>query len=579
MAYNDIMTNIVINEMQSHCYEKAYPVQINDRILDLGCSKGFFYQLHKDKLSYYLGVDGDILAIKEFIDATKTDPKPQILNALIGETKTIINSPSWWFPELNKNNAVLSVTFPQLLEYVGIVDFLKIDIEGFETEVFKDLDLFKNNIRRFGAEFHLKRPGVMDILHSLKNDKYITFKLYSVDLVDITDYFWNNSDYYSEILINGKVNINQVVDSYSTTSKRQNILKVNINFTDGAYINVNSEDPSKEYIAKFYNYVSGEEIYSCSIGNYRWAKTIPRYFLPYHVKLIEKDLNVVVWEHRFNLENKRVFICIDSKSIGDTLAWMPYIEKFSNEHKCKVICSTFHNSILKRSYNTIQFVEPGEEVYNIYAQYILGVFFGNEHIMHPKNPRSIPLQQIASDILGLQYTELNPKIDIDNLFVNDIEPYVCIGTESTAQCKLWNNTTGWQEVVDYLTNNGLKVISIRKNGTSGLNNVIELVDKALPEVIACINQSNFFIGLGSGLSWIAHSLNKPVVLISGFSEKWCEFSTPYRVINESVCHGCFNDEKETFDRGKWDWCPRNKGFECTSEISSTMVIDQVKKLI
>ena len=85
--------------------------------------------------------------------------------------------------------------------------------------------------------------------------------------------------------------------------------------------------------------------------------------------------------------------------------------------------------------------------------------------------------------------------------------------------------------------------------------------------------------MGSGLSWLAHSLNKKVILISGFSKPWCEFSTPYRIINDNVCNGCFNDINETFDRGDWNWCPRNNDFICTKNISSELVINSLKEIL
>jgi len=50
----------------------------------------------------------------------------------------------------------------------------------------------------------------------------------------------------------------------------------------------------------------------------------------------------------------------------------------------------------------------------------------------------------------------------------------------------------------------------------------------------------FFIGLGSGLSWLAWACELPVVLISGFSEKWSETTLDtYRVINENVMSRMF----------------------------------------
>jgi FkbM family methyltransferase len=104
----------------------------------------------------------------------------------------------------------------------------------------------------------------------------------------------------------------------------------------------------------------------------------------------------------------------------------------------------------------------------------------------------------------------------------------------------------------------------------------------LQEVINDLSECEFFIGLGSGLSWLAWACKLPVVLISGFSEKWAETTLDtYRVINESVCHGCFNSDR--LDAGDWNWCPLHKNtgrmFECTKEISSDMVIKEINKII
>ena len=105
---------------------------------------------------------------------------------------------------------------------------------------------------------------------------------------------------------------------------------------------------------------------------------------------------------------------------------------------------------------------------------------------------------------------------------------------------------------------------------------------SIKDVISDMSTCEFFIGLGSGLSWLAWSIGLPVVLISGFSEDWSETSlNTYRVINKSVCHGCFNSDR--LDAGDWNWCPRHKNtermFECTKTIGSDVVIKEINKII
>ena len=48
--------------------------------------------------------------------------------------------------------------------------------------------------------------------------------------------------------------------------------------------------------------------------------------------------------------------------------------------------------------------------------------------------------------------------------------------------------------------------------------------------ITDIFNCDFFIGLGSGLSWLAWALDRKVILISSFSAPYSEFYTPYRIL-------------------------------------------------
>jgi hypothetical protein len=45
----------------------------------------------------------------------------------------------------------------------------------------------------------------------------------------------------------------------------------------------------------------------------------------------------MVKEHtRLNLENQRVLISLESKSLGDTIGWTPYAVEFAKKYNCKV---------------------------------------------------------------------------------------------------------------------------------------------------------------------------------------------------------------------------------------------------
>jgi autotransporter strand-loop-strand O-heptosyltransferase len=198
----------------------------------------------------------------------------------------------------------------------------------------------------------------------------------------------------------------------------------------------------------------------------------------------------------------------------------------------------------------------------------------------------IPLHQTATDILGLDFEEIRPRIKSIEPMKSD-KPYICIANHSTAQSKYWNNPTGWQELVDYVKELGYDVylLSKEEDGYMGNKNPIGITQQpvgSLSDVIKVMQESELFIGISSGLSWLAWGADVPVVLISGFTDIYTEpFIGVNRVINKNVCNSCWN--RHDFDAGDWNWCPDQKGtdrqFECSKEISSESVITEIKKLL
>jgi autotransporter strand-loop-strand O-heptosyltransferase len=94
------------------------------------------------------------------------------------------------------------------------------------------------------------------------------------------------------------------------------------------------------------------------------------------------------------------------------------------------------------------------------------------------------------------------------------------------------------------------------------------------EALKHIGESAAFIGLSSGLSWLAWAYGVPVVMIAGFTKHYNEFPC-HRVSNERVCNGCFNVFK-----GINTPCPLFMGTErqneCHNSITPDMVMEKVK---
>lgn len=330
------------------------------------------------------------------------------------------------------------------------------------------------------------------------------------------------------------------------------------------------------YSVEFINRKTNSCLYASTITNNMWSACGRNYFIDWNIKITEhSDGNVV--NINFDPKDKLIKIINQSPSLGDCLAWTPIVSEFQKQHSCKVDYYTPFSDLFKNQYDNINifpYSESGKTGY--YASYDLGYYIGEDSSKSPSDCREKNLQEVACEILGLKFKEIKTKLFVENKNRPIQERYVCISTSSTASCKHWHHENGWQKTVDYLNNLGYKVVVIQKEpldymDLKGLNNVIHPETKTLQEAMTWLYNCEFYMGLGSGISWLAWGLNKKVILISGFSMPFSEFFTPYRVINTQVCHGCWNDTNYKFNAGDWNWCPRNNDFICSKEISFNMV--------
>jgi SAM-dependent methyltransferase len=192
---------------ENNVYEQVVKIEENDTVLDLGCSKGYLYFKNISKQIDYIGVDASIFNIQDFITNLSGDTNPILLNTAIGGFLNTIDF-NCMFHE-DSHQLVPTITFPNLLKLINRkIDFLKFDIEGFEKFIFDDLDLFKKNVRKFTGEIHFQsnlfpRQDVYKLMDILNKDSDIELTVFSIDPIDITKYYWDSRDHYTEVIING----------------------------------------------------------------------------------------------------------------------------------------------------------------------------------------------------------------------------------------------------------------------------------------------------------------------------------------------------------------------------------------
>ena len=129
-----------------------------------------------------------------------------------------------------------------------------------------------------------------------------------------------------------------------------------------------------------------------------------------------------------------------------------------------------------------------------------------------------------------------------------------------------------------LVDKGYKVISLTSSELK-MNHVENIYNKDWDNVISILIHAEFFIGLGSGLSWLNWALNKKTYMIAGFSEDGHEFTNNLTRITNNICIKCWNDPVLVFDAGDWDWCPVYKGTDrqhiCQKSITPIQVFNSL----
>jgi autotransporter strand-loop-strand O-heptosyltransferase len=383
-----------------------------------------------------------------------------------------------------------------------------------------------------------------------------------------------NWDKVAEI---GRDTLQEFLDEYE---KIVDTNTIHVSYINGPRVEILG-DISKDYHIEFIDSITGKIHYSTYIRNNMWTSCAKKYYIPWVIKVNGKEVS------RLDLTNQRVLVSIESKAIGDTIGWSPYVVEFAKKHNCKIILSTFHNDWFKNlpAYKDIEFLNPGESTECV-AHYKIGWFRDDKGSWknfdsHPRQCNTIPMQATASDILGLEFKELNYGVDFPKGERPYQQKYVVIGPNATAGCKEWKYDY-WVTLAKLLNQQGYIVVSLTKNEFN-IPGVINHYGHPMEFVANMLHHADLFIGLGSGLSWLNWAIGKHTLMINGFAEKNHEFTSRVTRVMTNNCFPCWTNPNFTFDAGDWDWCPIWKGTDkqhiCQKSITPQMVLSKSKSLL
>jgi hypothetical protein len=159
-------------------------------------------------------------------------------------------------------------------------------------------------------------------------------------------------DFYKEVNNVSKTLNNPITKSYN----------VNNHFVVNPFIEISGEEETNFEITFIDE--GGNVIYQNNLAINSWVKLNREYYTKWTIRV--KEDNNVIFSNILNLENRRVYISFGSKSLGDSLAWIPYCEEFRKKHNCELIVSTFLNDLFVYRPRVFQFQgrDPyGDDIY------------------------------------------------------------------------------------------------------------------------------------------------------------------------------------------------------------------------
>lgn len=320
---------------------------------------------------------------------------------------------------------------------------------------------------------------------------------------------------------------------------------------------------------RIWNDDTGDLLIQQMVPSNSYFSTPIKYYLKWRVEISSK---IGTFKHTLNLKYKQVAFKMAHRTLGDCIAYLSQIPYFVNKHHCKPVLfvQPWFKTLFEKAYPTYTFeLLDNASSYHFYATYYLGLIHDPSQSKYWEKVsfKQKGLQHQAAHILGLDdtYEPMPPDVVVTKKFKAK-RPYVCISYSGSKACKMWNNPVGWRSVIHHLHTIGYDVYCIDRDFTVGMpgswysrpEGCIDLIgDIPLQERVNVLVGADFFIGMASGLSWLAWCCRIPVIMISGFSRPSAEFYTPYRVYNEEApCIDCWGDESIIFNAHDFCWCPR-----------------------
>jgi autotransporter strand-loop-strand O-heptosyltransferase len=276
-----------------------------------------------------------------------------------------------------------------------------------------------------------------------------------------------------------------------------------------------------------------------------------------------------------------VLLHLDSFCLGDTICFSAYLTRFIEYHRPRrVTVTTFFPELITSNHHQAEvvaaYIEDGYPT-TINADVLVNVGYDKSSLEHTLGGMS----WAARASMRLPHDTPIGRPWVVPRWRPVVPGKISIAPESLKRIARWDwqGSTGWQTLIDELQSDGFFVHSVSFENTLGLERLAGN-HHSNPDLAAALDhilESELFIGLSSGLAWLAWAYDVPVVMISGFTKEHNEFPC-WRVTEQRACTGCFNTFMNITSH-----CPLFEGTEregeCHSRITPALVMAQVRKAL
>ncbi|MBR7156426.1 MAG: autotransporter strand-loop-strand O-heptosyltransferase, partial [Lentisphaeria bacterium] len=176
---------------------------------------------------------------------------------------------------------------------------------------------------------------------------------------------------------------------------------IRFDFNDG--IRILFPHNGKEYHVTFSDIDTGIILYSADTVPGAYVTSVKKFYIKFRLIIHEKGGTEPIFTYDYDAKDKEVMIQLPVGTLGDSIGWFSYVERFQQKHQCKVICvmTPWIAEIVKDQYPQITFIAPEDTTkYAPYACYYMGLFFRGDVDHQPIDFRYIGLHRTAGYILG-----------------------------------------------------------------------------------------------------------------------------------------------------------------------------------